>query len=75
MSFQTCRTCRYFVAATCRYHAPGLGQSGLAWPRVEPDDWCGRWAIASDAIIMKPSKGDDDDGRPRPVPMPTGGYP
>ena len=40
---KTCRMCEFYSAVKeeCRYSPPS--RSGLRFPIVSPDDWCGRW--------------------------------
>jgi hypothetical protein len=42
-----CHECSYFDDTHCRYNPPVLAADyGLkgCWPRVRPDDWCGRYS-------------------------------
>ena len=49
----SCSSCAYYVTGECHRHAPGAvtyATGGdkrvvdIAWPKVEPGDWCGDYA-------------------------------
>lgn len=53
-----CDDCRFYVIKTygaanageCHCDPPTLGVQINGWPRVQPDDWCGKWeALAATA--------------------------
>jgi hypothetical protein len=46
-----CDDCKFYIMRTygaanvgeCRCDPPVLGNGYSGWPRVLPDDWCGKW--------------------------------